>query len=512
MINMMYLVLTALLALNVSSEILNAFKTVNNSLMNANGVIDEKNIGVYRSFDELAKDEQTRANALKWQPLANEAAKLSADANKYIEDLKLKLKQEANLKTENGVEEFKEDDLDAATRLFDKKGEGPKLQKRLEDFKTQLLNILDPNKFTDQADKKDVVEEKEKLAKTLPLDLSIPKSQSGNTNYDWTQAYFHMTPTIAALTMLSKFQNDIKNSEAQMVDYCLSKVGSVKVVFDEFQPLIGTNATYLMPGQDLEITAGIGAYSKAARPTITINGASAPLNAEGVGVYKTQVSGVGSKSVVVNINYVKPDGTTGSVSKTINYTVGSPSGASIFLEKMNVMYIGVDNPLTVSAGSAGKEKMSVSFTGGTISSVGGDKWIAKPTQTGTAEIRVTVEGKTSAFPIRCKTLPDPTAMVGGSKGGSIATALFKAQGGVIARLLDSEFESPFQVVSYRLGANGGAFPVYQEASNEGPRWSGAAANIVSRATPGSSIFFDQIRVKGQDGKVRELPGIFFNLK
>lgn len=513
MINMMYLVLTALLALNVSSEILNAFKTVNNSLVNANGVIDEKNKGVYRSFEELAKDAQTAEKAKKWQPLANEAATLSADVNKYIDDLKLKLKQESGLKTnKEGVEEFKEDDLEAATRLFDKNGEGPKLHDRLEEFKNKLLNILDPSKFTEEADKKEVAEEKARLEKTLPLDLSVPPSQAGNTKLSWTESYFHMTPTIAALTILSKFQNDVKNSEAQMADYCLSRVGSVKVVFDEFQPLVGTNSTYLMPGQDLEVSAGIGAYSKAAKPTVSINGAVVPLNADGLAVFKKQVGGVGDQTVAVNINYTKPDGTPGTLSKTIHYTVGQPSGASVFLEKMNVMYIGVENPLMVSAGSAGKEKMSVSFTGGSITSAGGDRYIAKPTQAGPAEIKVTVEGKTSSFPMRCKILPDPTAMVGTNKGGSISAALFKAQGGLFARLLESEFDAPFQVLSYKLGGNGGAFPTYQEAPNEGPRWSGNAASIVSRATPGSSIFFDQIRVKGPDGKVRELPGIYFNLK
>jgi gliding motility-associated protein GldM len=513
MINMMYLVLTALLALNVSAEILNAFRTVNNSITTANGVIDEKNKSVYSSFDALAKDPQTAEKAKMWQPLAEEAKKLSADMSSYLDGLKTTLKTESGLHVQDGVEEFKEDNIDAPSRLFDTKGEGPKLQERLTKFKTDLLNVLDPSKFAnDPVLQKDVAEEKERLTKTLPLDLSIPASKSGNSNNNWTQAYFHMTPTIAALTILSKFQNDVKNSESQVADYCLSKVGSVKVVFDEFQPLVGTSSTYLMPGQELEVSAGIGAYSKNAKPVVTINGASVPLNADGLAVFKKQVSGIGEQSVSVNINYTKPDGSAGTLTKVVKYTVGQPSGASVFLEKMNVMYIGVENPLRVSAGSAGREKMQVSFTGGSISSTGGDGYVAKPTQAGPAEVRVTVDGKTSSFPMRCKILPDPTAMVGTNKGGSISSALFKAQGGMFARLLESEFDVKFEVVSYQLGANGGAFGTYQFAANEGPRWTGKAADIVTRATPGSSIFFDQIRVKGPDGKVRELPGIFFNLK
>ena len=91
--------------------------------------------------------------------------------------------------------------------------------------------------------------------------------------------------------MLSKFQNDVRNSEAQVVDYCHQQVGAVEIVYDEFQAFAGTNSQYLMPGQELVITAGVGAFSKSARPSITVDGAGVALNAEGVAEYKTKVGG-----------------------------------------------------------------------------------------------------------------------------------------------------------------------------------------------------------------------------
>lgn len=512
MINMMYLVLTALLALNVSSEILNAFKTVNTSIINANGVIDTKNRAVYSSFEAMLADSKTAEKAKIWQPFANEAKALSADMNAYLDDLKKKLKEASGLKIEHGVEHFKEDNLDASSRLFDKLGEGKKLYARLEDFKKKLLNTLDPNKFTDPVIKKSVADKRAELERTLPLDLKIPASQTGATQHDWTYSYFHMTPTIASLTILSKFQNDVKNSESQVVDYFLSQVGSVKVVFDEFQPLIGTNATYLMPGDELEVTAGIGAFSKAATPTITIGGTTPPLTA-GTAVYKTTVNGAGEKSVNVNIKYTKPDGSVGTIDKVIKYTVGVPSGASIFLEKMNVLYAGVENPVTISAGSAGLEKMNVSFAGGTIRPNGANgRYMIIPKTLGPNNINVTVNGKTTPFAMRVKRLPDPVPTVGGSKGGSMSAAQFKAQGGLLAKLLESDFDVKFDVVSYTVGANGGSIPVYREVGNDGPRWGSGAESLIKQAGPGSSVFFDKIRVKGPDNVVRELPGIFFNLK
>ncbi|MBC8035044.1 MAG: gliding motility protein GldM [Chitinophagaceae bacterium] len=500
MINMMYLVLTALLALNVSSEILNAFKTVNDSIIHANGVVDDKNATTFKSFQSKLKKPETAEKAAIWWPKAEQAKKLSEAMAKYIEDLKIELKKESkgeNLGTAD--EKFSEDNLEASTRLLVEGPAGKELEQKLIDYKKQLLAILP--------------EKKAEFEKSLPLDLTPPAGQKGDlTKADWSSGYFRMTPTIAAVTILSKFQNDVKNSEAQIVDYCHKAIGEVEVVFDAFQAFAGTNATYLMPGQELEITAGVGAFSKAALPSVTINGAGVGLNNEGVAIYKTTVSGAGEKSVNVNVSFKKPDGTIGTLTKEIKYTVGVPSGSSIFLEKMNVMYVGVDNPLTISAGSAGAEKMKPSFTAGSLTSAGGNgRFIARPTSVGPAEIRVVVDGKPTSFPIRCKVLPDPNAMVGGRRGGSISAADFKVQGGLLAKL-ESEFDAPFQVVSYRVGANGGNFSVYKESGNEGPRWSGSAANIINQATPGTSIFFDQIRVKGPDGKVRELPTLAFQLK
>jgi gliding motility-associated protein GldM len=336
-------------------------------------------------------------------------------------------------------------------------------------------------------------------------------ASTGDVIKDWNNNYFHMTPSVAVITLLSKFQSDVKNSEAQMIDYCHNQIGSVKLVYDQFQAIAQASRTYAMPGEEIEITAGVGAFSAAAKPRITIGGQLQNLTSDGTAMFKTTASGAGDHTVDVKIEYAKPDGSIAVVNKPVKYTVGVPSGASVFLEKMNVVYIGVENPVTVSAGSAGKEKMNVSFSNGSISSIGGDRYIIKPSSVGPGKINVTVNGKTTSFDMRCKRLPDPIATVASSRGGRISAATLKAQGGMIAKL-DSEFDAAFQVVSYTVAGNGGAFPTYQSAPNDGNRWNGSAASIISRATPGSSIFFDNIRAKGPDGIVRDLGSIAFTLQ
>src|ERR1700733_108167 len=123
MINMMYLVLTALLALNVSVEVLNAFKTVNHSIEKSNKVVDDKNTTTYTAFESALADPKTQALAHIWAPPANEAKKFSADLTKYIDGLKENLINESSPSTnKEGKREFSDGNLDAATRIMDTKG------------------------------------------------------------------------------------------------------------------------------------------------------------------------------------------------------------------------------------------------------------------------------------------------------------------------------------------------------------------------------------------------------
>jgi gliding motility-associated protein GldM len=500
-------VLTALLALNVSAEIINAFKVVDNSLQQSNSVLNTSTSSIYKSFEELLKDDKTRVNAEIWKPKAEKARAYAAQASGVIDKLKSDLLKEAGFDpAANGDSTFKEDNIDAATRLFDVKGQGKTLYTTLEQFKKDIMAI-DP-------------EIAKELGNKIPVNLTIPASKSGNTKTgdvikDWTFSYFHMTPTVAALTMLSKFQNDIKNTESQVATYCINKVGSVKVILDQFVPLIGTNSTYFMPGEEMEVQAGLGAFNASVKPTVLIDGKPLAVDASGVATTKFAVGGTGSRKMNVTVKYVDPNtGALKETSKAIEYTVGAPSGVAVSADKMNVLYIGVENPLTITAG-AGSEKVSAQFSGGSITKTSGSKYIARPSAGSSGEHNVTVlvEGKPAGrVTFRVKQLPNPAAYVGNLKPGAIPSATFRAMGGVIAKLEDSEFEAPFEVVSYDLGAmNQGED--YQQVPNNGPRWSGSAATLVNKVKPGSIVTITNIRVKDPAGRVRTLSSsLSFNLK
>src|SRR5687768_6647163 len=131
MINMMYLVLTALLALNVSAEILNAFKTVNTSIDNANLVLQRNNAVIYNSFEEKASDPKTAAKAAIWKPKADQARALAKVTYDRIDSLKEKIRVASGLRRDSEDSTSYEANLDGPTRVMDKEGEGAKLHAEL---------------------------------------------------------------------------------------------------------------------------------------------------------------------------------------------------------------------------------------------------------------------------------------------------------------------------------------------------------------------------------------------
>jgi len=497
MINIMYLVLTAILALNVSAEILNAFKVVDASLAKSNSAIDASNKTLFESLKAKMEDPANKEKAIIWNGKAEQAQKMADELYKKIEVYKDSLKRASGYNPEKNLMTYKEDDLDAATRLFIVNGKGPQLLKDLQNFKQGILNI-------DPAIKKE-------FETKLPIDLTVPPSTTGGHDNSWEYNYFHMTPTVAALTILSKFENDIKNAENQVITYCQNQVGAVVFKLNKFEPIASANSTYLMPGQEMIVQAGVGAFNDQSKPTISIGGTPITLNDKGVAEKKFNVSGAGNQKVHVNIKYTNPNtGAIETLDKDIEYTVGTPGGVAASADKMNVFYIGVENPITVGS-PTGWDKTSVSMTGAaSIASGSNGKYIVKGNTIGEATLNVTADGKTSQFKFRVKRIPDPVFKVGPSSGGAIQAAVFKAQQFCRADLDNFDFDARFQVVAATVYFTGAGFPVPQPVTLTGNNLGSIAQ--MAKCQPGSSVIFDQIKVVGPDGSQRTIQAPGFLLK
>lgn len=497
MINMMYLVLTALLALNVSAEILNAFKTVNNSLEKSNEVVGASTKEIMSSLAAKMQDEGSKEKATYWHPKAKNAVDLSTNVYNFIQGLKNQILTDADGDPNDKDKKFKEDNLDIATHLLVEKGKGKELYNQLDDYQKKLIAI-------------DTAIAREFKDATF-IDLSMPKT-TNKSNNTWEAAYFRMVPTVAAITILSKFQNDVKNAENKVVAFCHEQVGKVILRFDAYEPIVGQNSMVLLPGQELKITAGLAAFNSAQKPDIFVGGSKVALGANGLAEYTQKVNSSGK--VPVRIEFTDQDGKRQTKTYEVDYTVGQ-SNAAVQLDKMNVLFIGVDNPITVSgSGNVDQLKVAASGGGAQLSKSGVGKYTVRVNQeTDNCVISVTTpDGKVTPVNFRVRSIPDPVARVGTKESGDISAAEFRSQAGVNALVKNFFYETQFNVVGFTMTGDGAGFDNgIEDAVNNGGAWN-EARKIVNKVRPGSYITIENIRAIGPDGRTRKLNPLIFNLK
>ncbi|RYD89458.1 MAG: gliding motility protein GldM, partial [Sphingobacteriales bacterium] len=400
--------------------------------------INTSTSNVMLSFADKLKEPESAAKAAKWYPKAEQAVAMSKEMFDYIEGLKQQILKNAGFdptRKKDGQPDstYKEDNQDVATHYMIEQGKGKELLAKLENYKKQMIALGASGAADSVANVSKDIEGYMKQ-----VDLSVPPTKAGAK--DWQNAYFHMVPTVAAITILSKFQNDVRTAENRTVTLFHEQVGKVQVRYDKFAAIVGQNSNYIMPGQEIEINAGVGAFSSAAKPSISINGQGAPLGEDGQAKLKIQGGGLGKHSVPVTIRFMDQDGKEQVVTKNVEYTVGQ-ANASIALDKMNVLYIGVDNPVTIAASGGGDDRIQAQIIGGggNISKVSAGKYIVRVSSvTDNAKIQVSVDGKVAGVSeFRVRTIPTPTATVGGyASGDNVNAGTFRAQAGVGAYIKD----------------------------------------------------------------------------
>ena len=223
MINLMYLVLTAMLALNVSSEILHAFKTINQSINSSNVSIKDKNDKLYQAFDEQQAQTGQEARVKPYNDKAKQVRAAAQEMVDYLENWKTRIIEQAGGYDDPDKKVIKrEDDIDATTFLLVEKKGGDSVKQKILQTRDLMLNVVSPNV-------------KEAFAKQLPLVIVEPEKSDNNPTADWKVGYFQSMPVMAAVTLLSKFQNDVRNSEAQIINQLANEAGSEQVKFDEIK-------------------------------------------------------------------------------------------------------------------------------------------------------------------------------------------------------------------------------------------------------------------------------------
>ena len=286
-----------------------AFRALDEGLANSNRTIEKSSQTLYAYLEQKTTEPATAEKARVWYPKAQLIQKLSKDIYSYIEGLRAELKKEADLQTNDGIESFKESDKNAVMRLFDKKGKGDELYQRLKNYKKDVL-ATDPQ----------IAKE---FGETFILTTKSFDS-SEDKHPDLWRTFFDDNPTVAALAILSKFQNNIRINENRMTMFCYDKCSGEVVKYDTYSAIITQNSSYVKANEEIEITSGIGAFSKAAQPVITINGKTVSIDEGGAAHYKFKTSDKPGKHIVpVEISFTDQEGKKQTITKSVEYTVAN---------------------------------------------------------------------------------------------------------------------------------------------------------------------------------------------
>lgn len=489
MIGIMYLVLMAMLALNVSDTILNAFSTLNNSLVTSTEYVSQSLEQSVRAFEETKmKESPERAKVILDKVKA--AQKVSADLYNYVEDLKKKLETEGGGRNPETGELNKRDDLDVSPRIMINQKNGAELKKRINETREKLMALVDP---------------KDKASVAFSLEAVDPKKPANDgTRKNWEQSSFgDGTPLTAAITILSKIQTDVKNAENAVVRKFLSKMDEALVTLDAFAAVAVAPTSYVIQGQPYSAEVFLTAYDSKQNPDITVNGSKLPTR-DGRGVYTLNTTKEGEFKWKGTIRVQQTDGSIKTYeTPEQTYTVARPS-AVVSPDKMNVFYIGPDNPVSVSAPGIPKEKLKVTMTGGTLKGANG-KYVARVTGGTKATIAVAAEiapGKTQTLgttEFRIKEVPPPIATFGGKASGVISASTARTIGKLEAELRNFDFDFKYKISKFTLYAQKPRQDAIILQSSD-DNFSGQVKQVISNLAPGDVIYFLNISAVGETGK------------
>ncbi len=529
MINIMYLVLTALLALNVSAEIFNAFKMVDKGLEKSNLALDQGNSALPAAIRDGAKKKESLQ---QYADLIEPGQQLSKDLDSYLAGLIEQLKTESGgyVPDENGNptdELIGKKNFDVTTRLFvngpdkivdDVNGvedsEGATLKKKLMDYKQAMIDLVKDDPETE-------VNEQEEFTKSVAVQLD-EESWKKKGKKSWQEFTFSHMPVQAVLPIFSKFRNDVKSTEAAFLNYLAGKVGTTTdVVIDKYAVVSAPEKSYIIKGEKYKAEIFLSAAASSDSKTgisVSVNGKKLPTNKEGIAVYEANASSVGVKKYTANASLTNPvTGEVKSFKKEFSYEVGERSVAVSPLA-MNVFYIGVDNPVSVTAAGVPSDKIKVSMSGaggGTIKRGGGNYVVnvKSPTKSGEfAKVNVSAPGLNESRDFRVKRIPDPVPKLSKSRGGGMSSGEFKVQPGVFPILENFDFDAKCNIAGFRLVR----VPKRQDPQvvvNSGGKFTPDAKSLIAKAKATDTYFFEEIKCKCPgDPAARDLGGMVFKIR
>ncbi len=520
MIGMMYLVLTAMLALNVSKEAVEAFKKVDKGLTQTIANYTLKNEVIYKEFDRAAAENAAKAG--KYKTAAYQVKERADEAFNFIQGLKIEIIKKAEKDPETPavkgneviIEEVKRiDDTNVPSEILigaNENGKANDLKALLSEYRQFLIGILDGKNPTTEA------------ALKSSLYTEDGKNADGEKER-WENLNFQTLPLVAVICILSEMQVNVRNAETEVLNYLYSQIDASSFKFNKLTPIVIPTSNYVTLGSDYEARVFISATDTTQSPKITVGDQLLALDETGKGIYKVRASAIGSKKWGGIIALKAPDGSIKSYPFDASYNVGE-SNVIVSPTAMNVMYYGINNPIDVSVPGISPDKLKIKVINGSFSTEkvkksGGEyfkgSWAVKPNTVG-QDVQVVVTADVNGKPVqyapysfRVKSIPPPVAQFGNKSTGSIPRATAAAQQGVFAVLPDFDFDLQYTVTGFTIlySDKGSDYEEISTNSNLTPK----QKDLINRLTRGKYLTIKDIKALGPDGKTKELQPIILKI-
>lgn len=540
MIGMMYLVLTALLALNVSADVLNAFKTVNEGLENTYYSVDRKISDYYETFEQQY-NKQPEKTAEVWKKAQEIRTKTDEVINFIEKDIKIGLlilnegvTSEEDILNMEGDDRIilnpEQTDLTKNRRVFHtidvsnigskdqynnptnfmiERGNATVLRNKIDEYRKFIVEIVESTGVVSEYDSN----------VGLVTDADY-RDKEGNSE-SWEMHNFNHVITPAVISIINELVAEVQTTEFDAISELYKSIGASDFKFNRLEAKVFPKSTYVLQGQEYEADVFIVASddkkefdAKYAKGVKDFSKASASAiqkisSKNGVIKIKFPATASGEQNFAGVIEMKNP--LTGEIEPYAfesSYTVAPPS-ANVTPTKMNVMYKELENPISVAAPGFTDDQIVVEVANGELVKRDGELFVLPgndQTPITTVSVYANVDGKKTLLQhtdFRLKRVPDPIAVVNGKAQGKFSKDEIIATGGFRLDMGDFDFEGyNFEVISYRISSVVGGYEEGKDA--KGRRFTDDIKKFISNARPGQKIRIEQIRVKSPGGEERLL--------
>ena len=497
MINLMYVVLMAMLALNVSNEVLNGFSIVEESLNRTTENSTKQNLAIYDDFDQQMESNPQKVK--EWYDKAQQVKLMSDSIYNFATELKLAIAHEADGKDGDPANLRGKEDLEAANQvmLAPGRGRGEELKKAIDSFREKILKMV-----SDTAQQKII---------SSNLTTQVPARVLGK---NWQEYMFEAMPAAAAVTLLSKLQSDVRYAEGEVLHTLVQNIDVKDIRVNALEAFVIPNSQTIVRGDRFSAHIVMAAVDTTQIPDIYIGGQKMNLVNN---LYETICGRTGDFSLKGYIETINGNGDKIRRDFEQKYTVVDPS-ATVSADLMNMLYAGYNNPISVSVPGVPLNKIQATMTGGTLTSTGPGKYIAKPTAVGKDAVITVTSTNTGKpqqmgqFTFRVRKLPDPSPYIpfkdaqgNGDrfKGGNMTKQQLMTADGIGAAIDDGILDIGFKVLSFETVfyySRGNAVPL----AGEGSQFSSRQKETFRKLTRGRRFYISRVVAIGPDGIQRQL--------